>query len=437
MPYIGPPAPDRFVAPKAAKQFSGDGSTTAFTLDHAVGSDEDILVSVDGVIQEPSVAYAVSNGTTLTFTAAPSSNSGNNIFVYYLFRTVGTVSHPSNNALQATTGTFSDDVTIPDKIIHSGDTDTTIRFPAANTVSFETAGSERLRINDDGNILVGRTTELNDFGDGITSLVLQGSGSQDYSTIQLANNGTNSNNQILGLVAFYDGTNENARIQAQRGDGTDVGDLIFSTRKSSGSLTEAMRVYRDGNVGINSTEPNFKLQVRSDNTGSQGVTDLRANSSSFTGNILLVGSNTNTTNSTYNHMRADIHGVAQKFAIRDSGNVVNAGNQYGSLSDERLKENIVDANSQWDDIKALKIRRYNRIGEEQKEIGVIAQELEASNMSGLVEDGEYFDVKNNPDEETRKTVKYSILYMKAVKALQEAMIRIETLEAKVAALESK
>ena len=112
MPYIGPPAPDRFVAPKAASVFSGDGSTTAFTLDHAVGSDEDILVSVDGVIQEPSVAYAVSNGTTLTFTGAPSSNSGNNIFVYYLFRTVGTVSHPSNNALEATSGTFTGDLTV-------------------------------------------------------------------------------------------------------------------------------------------------------------------------------------------------------------------------------------------------------------------------------------------------------------------------------------
>ena len=112
MPYIGPPAPDRFVAPKAAKQFSGDGSTTAFTLDHSVGSDEDILVSVDGVIQEPSVAYAVSSGTTLTFTAAPSNNSGNNIFVYYLFRTVGTVSHPSNNALTATNGTFNGDATV-------------------------------------------------------------------------------------------------------------------------------------------------------------------------------------------------------------------------------------------------------------------------------------------------------------------------------------
>ena len=107
MPYLGNTAGNRFVASKAATQFSGDGSNTAFTLDHAVGSDEDILVSVDGVIQEPSVAYAVSNVTTLTFTTAPSNNSGNNIFVYYLFRTVGTVSHPNNGALSASTGTFT------------------------------------------------------------------------------------------------------------------------------------------------------------------------------------------------------------------------------------------------------------------------------------------------------------------------------------------
>jgi hypothetical protein len=107
MPYIGNTAADRFVASKAASVYSGNGSTTAFTLEHAVGSDEDILVSVDGVIQEPSVAYAVSSGTTLTFTAAPSSNSGNNIFVYYLFRTVATVDHPATSALTATSGTFS------------------------------------------------------------------------------------------------------------------------------------------------------------------------------------------------------------------------------------------------------------------------------------------------------------------------------------------
>ena len=136
MPYIGTPAVDRFTSTKSASVFSGDGSTTAFTLDHAVGSDEDILVSVDGVVQEPSVAYAVSNGTTLTFTAAPSSNSGNNIFVYYLFRTVGTVGHPSNQALTATTGTFSDNVTL---------TGTT------PTLTIGDAGAEDTKIVFDGN----------------------------------------------------------------------------------------------------------------------------------------------------------------------------------------------------------------------------------------------------------------------------------------------
>ena len=58
------------------------------------------------------------------------------------------------------------------------------------------------------------------------------------------------------------------------------------------------------------------------------------------------------------------------------------------------------------------------------QIGVIAQDLEASGMDGLVE---------TIDDE--KSVKYSVLYMKAVKALQEAMTRIETLETKVATLE--
>ena len=188
MPYIGPPAPNRFVAPKAASVFSGDGSTTAFTLDHAVGSDEDILVSVDGVIQEPSVAYAVSSGTTLTFTAAPSSNSGNNIFVYYLFRTVGTVSHPSNNALTATNGNFTGTLTVVDDVSIEGSTPTlsladtdvsnnkvelsydeflTIDLDPNNArgnsgLIIKSDGNERARFDSNGSLLVGTTS--NDSG---------------------------------------------------------------------------------------------------------------------------------------------------------------------------------------------------------------------------------------------------------------------------------
>ena len=64
--------------------------------------------------------------------------------------------------------------------------------------------------------------------------------------------------------------------------------------------------------------------------------------------------------------------------------------------------------------------------------GVIAQELEASGMNGLVKTKPVDEA--DPDGPDRKSVNYSVLYMKAVKALQEAMVRIETLEAKVDAL---
>ena len=63
------------------------------------------------------------------------------------------------------------------------------------------------------------------------------------------------------------------------------------------------------------------------------------------------------------------------------------------------------------------------------QIGVVAQELEASDMGGLVEEKEHDNEGNK-----KKTVKLSVLHMKALKALQEAMTRIETLETEVKAL---
>ena len=119
MPYIGNTAGNRFVASQAATRLSGNGSNKVFTLEHSVASDEDILVSVDGVIQEPSISYVVSNGTTLTFQGSDApSNGTNNIFVCYLFRTVATVDHPSSSSLQATDATFTGDVTVDTNTLH-------------------------------------------------------------------------------------------------------------------------------------------------------------------------------------------------------------------------------------------------------------------------------------------------------------------------------
>jgi hypothetical protein len=57
-----------------------------------------------------------------------------------------------------TTVTTSGDVTIADKIVHSGDTNTAIRFPAADTVTVETAGAERMRIDSSGNVGIGTSS---------------------------------------------------------------------------------------------------------------------------------------------------------------------------------------------------------------------------------------------------------------------------------------
>jgi len=143
-------------------------------------------------------------------------------------------------------------------------------------------------------------------------------------------------------------------------------------------------------------------------------------------------------------MRDTSSNATTHLVIETDGDIKNTNNSYGSLSDERIKSDIADASSQWDDIKALKIRKYKLATQpapykDKFQIGVIAQELEAAGMNGLIKESDP-DTKHIEHDASLlgqkvKSVKYSVLHMKALKALQEAMTRIETLEAKVATLE--
>ncbi len=106
-----------------------------------------------------------------------------------------------------------------------------------------------------------------------------------------------------------------------------------------------------------------------------------------------------------------------------NGNLRNRNNSYGQYSDETIKENITDATPKLEDVKKLKVKNFNFIGDDLKQIGLIAQETELV-FPGLVED----DL--NPQGDKVKSLKYSVLVPILVKAIQELEARVKELENK-------
>jgi hypothetical protein len=229
---------------------------------------------------------------------------------------------------------------------------------------------------------------------------------------------------ILGNISFQgdDGTDlltAGASIKCEV-DGTPgtndmPGRLVFSTTADGASSpTERMRLGNNGRLSSFTTNDNCYL--------------IQSSAAAGTTYAYFYG---------YYSATANLTGGTISYAVFNNGNVQNTNNSYGAYSDIKLKENIVDASSQWDDIKSLQVRNYNlKEGQTHRQIGLIAQEVELVSP-GLVSESPDRDAEGNDLGTVTKSVNYSVLYMKAVKALQEAMERIETLEAKVAALDAQ
>lgn len=124
-----------------------------------------------------------------------------------------------------------------------------------------------------------------------------------------------------------------------------------------------------------------------------------------------------------------------KFRVASSGNVQNSNNSYGAISDQKLKENIVDTTNKLEDLKRVQIRNYNFIGDSQKQIGVIAQELETV-FPSMVEEHSDLDEDGNDLGTVTKSVKYSVFVPILIKSLQEQQTIIEDLKTRIEALEA-
>jgi hypothetical protein len=244
---------------------------------------------------------------------------------------------------------------------------------------------------------------------------------------QTSGGGFNSN-QGIGIAAV--------KSSASDSDAS----LVFITRPSAASSAERARItsggyFKASNDGTydSSTGSYHELRQSGDGFFTTVMSHKSANANAQYG-LNIKFSAASPDNNTVNFLQCE-DSTAVRCYIWSDGDLANHDGVYGTISDERLKQDITDASSQWNDLKAVRFRKYRMKTDVAADanapyqLGVIAQEL-AQTSPGLV------DEHPNDDGTTTKTVKSSILLMKAAVALQEAMTRIETLEQRVMALEA-
>jgi len=245
------------------------------------------------------------------------------------------------------------------------------------------------------------------------------------------------------------GINETERLRLTTG-----GELKFATGSRSGNVNSICAA--NGNsIDLNGSE---YMYFRTGNTERARITSAghflvhatSDSSSSDTGFKILDwgGSGTwvahvynsgypaNTPGPHLYNLHSNYSGV--RFYPRVDGGLANYQSNNANLCDERAKTDIVDLGDQWSTVKQWKVRkfRYKKDPSDTPlKVGVIAQQIENVSPDLVEEDWPYEGEPNNPTT-LYKTVKEEQMFMIAMKALQEAMAKIETLETKVAALEA-
>ena len=375
-------------------------------------------------------------------------------------------------------------------ITTTGDTNTGIFFPAADTIAFTEGGVEAGRFDSSGNFNIGTTTVPGSNGGGIAIF------KSDYPRLTFRNTTTGDSatdgTQFAAVGANFEFYNK------------ENGNIEFGTNN-----TERLRLDSSGNLGIGTSSPAVKLQVKSsaeafriegttargsgnifasfhDPTGRKGYWGYGASDDNLyisnemnaamlfltnsveraritSAGVLMVGTTglpagngtamslagssaaariygtTEGTGALYVDKSTNTSTTAQVFVqftinaqATGSGQInANGASQaaFGSFSDRRLKDNIVDLASQWGSIKTLRPVEFDYIASEGggHQLGFIAQEVKEV----------YPDLVGERADKMLTLSGMGKNEARLIKALQEAMARIEQLEAKFAALESK
>ena len=227
-------------------------------------------LQVDDIVnKEDNGSVGFSRGAVVTGVTTSTSFDGN---------VTGNI---SGGTVAGSTGTFTGDVDIADKIVHTGDTNTALRFPAADTVSVETGGSEALRVDSSQRLLIGTTSEINSS----TASNFQIANASGPRLCIARNDTTTASGNLIGALDFYgndsDGTYENcARILAEAdADHTTDSKLTRLTFYTAGSdpdvPEERLRIDSSGNN-------TFTYNDASTSTSSQVPPGIRINNQNNT-----------------------------------------------------------------------------------------------------------------------------------------------------------
>ena len=223
-----------------------------------------------------------------------------------------------------------------------------------------------------------------------------------------------------------------ASIQAEV-DGTPgandmPGRLVFSTTADGASSpTARMTINNVGGVNITA--------VTSSAAGTHTIQDSGASP-----NTLRLYNVTDSNNDTNHFVICDAAASVLRASIRSNGGLANYSANNANLSDRKAKKHINLAAGTWDCIKEWEIVNYrykDQPDDADLNLGVIAQQVAESCPEVITIFQEAKDAtEDKPAQEERLGVKEQQMYWMAIKALQEAMERIEALETEVALLKA-
>ena len=199
--------------------------------------------------------------------------------------------------------------------------------------------------------------------------------------------------------------------------------------------------FNAGTFGIGNVQPGYTFTVdSSQNTWMSVFSHWSSASNASLLKLVWAGASPNSSSQEAVSIQ-DTGGVLFKI-ISDEGKSYNEANVWGATSDVKLKQDIVDVRSYWDDWKKLRYRKFRLKkyvalkGDDAKtEFGLIAQEVEPI-FPRLVD--EIVIDRNEDDEpiEYAKTISYSVLNTMMGKVVQELIAKVETLEEEVRILKS-